>query len=72
MARIGALPLAHAPGARWHYGLSTDVLGVLIQRASGTSLPDYLRTRIFEPLGSEFPRSSTISLMVQAACLAES
>ncbi len=51
MARIGALPLAHAPGARWHYGLSTDVLGVLIQRASGMSLPDYLRTRIFEPLG---------------------
>jgi CubicO group peptidase (beta-lactamase class C family) len=51
MARLGALPLVYDPGARWHYGMSTDVLGVLIQRASGMSFPDYLRTRIFEPLG---------------------
>ena len=51
MARLGALPLVYEPGARWHYGLSTDVLGVLIQRASGMSFPDFLRTRIFEPLG---------------------
>ena len=51
MARLGALPLVYEPGARWHYGLSTDVLGVLIQRASGVSFPDFLRTRIFEPLG---------------------
>jgi len=50
MARLGALPLVYAPGERWHYGLSTDVLGVLIQRASGMSFPDFLRTRIFEPL----------------------
>jgi CubicO group peptidase (beta-lactamase class C family) len=51
MARLGQLPLVYEPGARWHYGFSTDVLGVLIQRASGMSFPDYLRTRIFEPLG---------------------
>jgi CubicO group peptidase (beta-lactamase class C family) len=51
MARLGALPLVNQPGARWHYGMSTDVLGVLIQRASGMSFADYLRTRIFEPLG---------------------
>jgi len=51
MARLGALPLAYPPGQRWHYGFSTDVLGVLIQRASGMSFPDFLRTRIFEPLG---------------------
>jgi CubicO group peptidase (beta-lactamase class C family) len=51
MARVGALPSVYEPGARWHYGLSTDVLGVLIQRASGMSFPDFLRTRIFEPLG---------------------
>ncbi len=49
--RLGALPLAYAPGARWHYGFSTDVLGVLIQRASGMSFPEYLKTRIFDPLG---------------------
>ena len=51
IAQLGALPLVYEPGARWHYGMSTDVLGVLIQRASGMSFPDYLRTRIFEPLG---------------------
>ena len=51
MARMGALPLAYPPGQRWHYGFSTDVLGVLIQRASGMSFADFLRTRIFEPLG---------------------
>ena len=51
IARLGQLPLVYEPGARWHYGFSTDVLGVLIQRASGMSFPDYLRTRIFEPLG---------------------
>ena len=51
IARLGALPLVYEPGARWHYGMSTDVLGVLIQRASGMSLADFLRTRIFEPLG---------------------
>jgi CubicO group peptidase (beta-lactamase class C family) len=51
MGRLGALPLVYQPGVRWHYGMSTDVLGVLIQRASGISFPDFLRTRIFEPLG---------------------
>ncbi|MDB5397805.1 MAG: serine hydrolase [Rhodospirillales bacterium] len=51
MARLGTLPLVFEPGARWHYGLSTDVLGVLIARASGMRFPDFLRTRIFEPLG---------------------
>jgi CubicO group peptidase (beta-lactamase class C family) len=51
IARLGALPLVNEPGARWHYGMSTDVLGVLIQRASGLSFAEYLRTRIFEPLG---------------------
>jgi CubicO group peptidase (beta-lactamase class C family) len=51
IARLGALPLVNEPGARWHYGMSTDVLGVLIQRASGMSFSDYLRMRIFEPLG---------------------
>jgi CubicO group peptidase (beta-lactamase class C family) len=51
MARMGALPLVYAPGERWHYGFSTDVLGILIARASGVPFPEYLRTRIFEPLG---------------------
>jgi CubicO group peptidase (beta-lactamase class C family) len=49
--RLGALPLAHAPGTRWNYSVSTDVLGLLVARVSGMPLADFLRTRIFEPLG---------------------
>jgi CubicO group peptidase (beta-lactamase class C family) len=49
--RVGALPLAYEPGTRFNYGNSFDVLGVLIARASGMSLPDFLEARIFRPLG---------------------
>jgi len=46
-----ALPLAFQPGSEWNYGVSTDVLGRVIEVASGTSLDEFFRTRIFEPLG---------------------
>jgi CubicO group peptidase (beta-lactamase class C family) len=49
--RLGSLPLAYQPGERWHYSLSTDVLGVVVERASGMPFAEFLRTRIFEPLG---------------------
>ncbi|HEX3379554.1 MAG TPA: serine hydrolase domain-containing protein [Paraburkholderia sp.] len=51
LARIAALPLMFQPGSRWHYGVATDVLGVLIERVSGVPLGEFFRTRIFEPLG---------------------
>jgi len=51
MKRLGKLPLAYAPGTRWNYGLSTDVLGVLVERASGMPFAEFLRMRLFEPLG---------------------
>jgi len=51
LARVATLPLMFQPGARWHYGIATDILGVLIQRITGLSLGDFFRTRIFEPLG---------------------
>jgi CubicO group peptidase (beta-lactamase class C family) len=51
LSRIAQLPLMFQPGSRWHYGVATDVLGVLIERVSGMSLGDFFRTRIFEPLG---------------------
>src|SRR5262245_9588927 len=57
MQRLGRLPLVYEPGARWHYGLSTDVLGVLVERASGIPFAGFLRTRLFEPLGMKDPAS---------------
>ncbi len=51
LARIATLPLMFQPGSRWHYGIATDILGVLIQRITGQPLGEFFRTRIFEPLG---------------------
>jgi len=48
---LAQLPLLFSPGTRWNYSLSTDVLGYLVEVLSGQSLPDYLRSAIFEPLG---------------------
>jgi CubicO group peptidase (beta-lactamase class C family) len=49
--RLGTLPLMHQPGEKWLYDTGSDVLGVLIARASGQPLETFLRERIFEPLG---------------------
>ncbi len=51
LKRLGTLPLIHQPGERWLYGTGSYVLGALIARASGKSFGDFLRERIFEPLG---------------------
>ncbi len=48
---LGRLPLFHQPGERFTYGLNTDVLGYLVEVMSGMSLADYLKQRIFDPLG---------------------
>ncbi|MEV0229427.1 serine hydrolase domain-containing protein [Nonomuraea sp. NPDC050786] len=49
--RLATLPLVHQPGAVWMYHTSMDVLGVLIARAAGQPLDEFLRERVFEPLG---------------------
>lgn len=49
--RLGTLPLMHQPGERWMYNTGSEVLGVLIARASGQPFDTFLRERIFEPLG---------------------
>src|ERR1700694_5959032 len=43
MRRLGSLPLMHQPGEQWMYNTGSDVLGVLIARASGQELPSFLR-----------------------------
>ena len=46
-----ALPLLFNPGSAWGYGVSTDVLGRLVEVISGQSLADFCQSRIIEPLG---------------------
>jgi CubicO group peptidase (beta-lactamase class C family) len=47
---VGMFPLSRQPGEHWLYHTGASVLGVLIARASGVSLPQFLAERIFEPL----------------------
>jgi CubicO group peptidase (beta-lactamase class C family) len=51
MRILGQLPLKHEPGERWTYGLNSDVLGYLVEVLSGMSFDQFLKTRIFTPLG---------------------
>jgi CubicO group peptidase (beta-lactamase class C family) len=47
---VAGLPLLFQPGAEWNYSMSTDVLGRVVEVASGQTLDEFFRTRIFEPL----------------------
>jgi CubicO group peptidase (beta-lactamase class C family) len=49
--RLAALPFVAQPGERFVYGYSTDVLGCVVERASGLPLDEVIRTRITDPLG---------------------
>jgi CubicO group peptidase (beta-lactamase class C family) len=51
IARLASLPLIDQPGAAFHYGHSTDLLGLLIARMEDAPLGDVLKRRIFDPLG---------------------
>jgi CubicO group peptidase (beta-lactamase class C family) len=50
-AKIAALPLAYQPGDVWEYSAATDVLGRVIEVASGMELDQYLYERVTKPLG---------------------
>ncbi len=49
--RWAELPLLFQPGSKWGYGVSTDVLGRIVEVISGQSLADFFTERIFTPLG---------------------
>lgn len=51
IAGLAALPLIDQPGASFHYGRSTDLLGLLISRIENASLGDVFARRLFDPLG---------------------
>jgi CubicO group peptidase (beta-lactamase class C family) len=49
--RLAELPLAYQPGTRWQYSASVDVQGYLVEKLSGQRFDEFLRARIFAPLG---------------------
>jgi CubicO group peptidase (beta-lactamase class C family) len=51
IARFATLPLMHQPGDGWRYNTGSQVLGVVLERATGQPLEAFLRSRLFEPLG---------------------
>ncbi|HUP06025.1 MAG TPA: serine hydrolase domain-containing protein [Caldimonas sp.] len=51
VSALAKLPLEFSPGTAWNYGVSTDVVGCLVERISGRPFPEFLRERIFDPLG---------------------
>jgi CubicO group peptidase (beta-lactamase class C family) len=53
VARMSALPAVAQPGEEWVYGYSTDILGAVLEKASGQPLDELLADRLFEPLGMQ-------------------
>lgn len=68
--RLATMPLLYQPGTRWVYSVSVDIQGYLVEKLSGQTFPEFLRTRLFEPLGmidtafyvpaEKLPRTATI------------
>jgi CubicO group peptidase (beta-lactamase class C family) len=51
IVKLSKIPLAYQPGTQWRYSVSMDIQGYIVEKLSGQSLPDYMRTHIYEPLG---------------------
>lgn len=51
MAKLASVPFLTQPGSAYVYGYNIDVLGCVVERASGLPLDEYIRTKITEPLG---------------------
>ncbi|MBB5746993.1 serine hydrolase domain-containing protein [Brevundimonas variabilis] len=51
--RLGEIPLVADPGTAYAYSLSLDVMGLVIQRASGMAFPDFVQRRLFDPIGMD-------------------
>ena len=49
--QLSTLPLEFSPGTRWNYSVSIDVMGYLVEKLSGMRFGEFLRARLFEPLG---------------------
>ena len=51
IAKLGSLPLAYQPGTVWDYSLAVDVNGLVVEAVTGKTLGQYLRERVWQPLG---------------------
>jgi CubicO group peptidase (beta-lactamase class C family) len=51
IVQLSRLPLHYQPGSAWEYSLGLDVLGLVIEQVAGMPLGDFLRARLFQPLG---------------------
>jgi CubicO group peptidase (beta-lactamase class C family) len=69
VTKISKLPLAHQPGTVWEYGMSVDVLGRIVEVASGMPLDRFLEERITKPL--KMPDTAFYLNAAQAPRLAE-
>jgi CubicO group peptidase (beta-lactamase class C family) len=49
--KLATLPLEFSPGTAFNYSVSTDILGYLVGKITGQKFEDYLRSKIFKPLG---------------------
>ena len=49
--KLGKIPLVYQPGTQWRYSVSMDIQGYIVEKLSGQSLPDFMRTHIYQPLG---------------------
>jgi CubicO group peptidase (beta-lactamase class C family) len=50
LTTLAKLPLAAQPGTEWRYSVSVDIQGLIVERLSGMSLSDFMKSRIFDPL----------------------
>jgi len=51
LSKLGSLPLFYQPGTRWDYSFGMDLVGLSVEAVTKQKLGDYLRERLFVPLG---------------------
>ncbi len=68
MEQLSKIPLDFSPGEHWNYSVSIDVMGYLVQKCSGMTFGEFLRTRLFEPLGMTDTAFSVPSSKIDRFC----
>jgi CubicO group peptidase (beta-lactamase class C family) len=51
IGKLALIPLLYQPGKEWHYSVSMDIEGYIVEKLSGETLPGFMREQIFKPLG---------------------